>query len=922
MTKYRIIVLTLLMALFANFAGAQVSSAKIDNDTIEITYNKIDKHRMVGAIDVIDGDELMHSTEYSPNMILPGLASGLYASKSGTGPGYNWSGLKVRGLSRGNSGDDPLVVVDGIPNRSLSDLTVESIESITVLKDVTAKMLYGSQAANGVIVVKTRRGVKSPLRVSFSAEAGIKRPTAVPEYLDATAYAQKYNEARLNDDLDPFYTQEDIDAYQNGTSPLSHPNEDYVGTFLKEFTDYQRINTLLKGGDDATQFFLNLEYIHEGGMEGIKDARDFNQINLVSNLNYKVNDIISANLDMATRMGIHQNSNILDNNLYNRIATQRPNDYPFFVTSDQSVSTDSLGFNTKGTGNLYGDITRAGYNNGQDFRSQTTFGLQFNLDDYVQGLSADITLGFDSYNSIYKGKYLEYATYRVLEGDTLLRVGDDQIKNNEQRFADDFYRNVAGYGNISYDRSFDKHAIYSNLNYSMRSFAYKTILDGGSVKQDQKGINVNLDVNYAYDNKYILQATSSYMGSDKFERGNRFKPYGAVGAAWVISEEDFLSDTDAISFLKLKASYGTMGYDKSIDYYIYRNEYGGGGGYYFGYQNSSTDWANRISQYGNTGITFEESTELNVGIEGGLFNDRITFEANYFNELRTGMPTIAQSSLPSYVWGAASILNYNSVRNAGVDFDLKLSDHVGDFNYTIGANFIYSESVYEQYDQIYVYEHQAREGKATDVYFGYVAEGLYGSQEEIDAHGVTSAYGEILPGDIKYTDITNNFDDNVINEYDTEVIGNWYPRINYGVNVNLEYKGLEIYLLGQGVSQVNRILNNSYYWNYGERKYSVEVLNDDYPRLTTNSSGGHSYLTSTYWMVDGSYFKLRTAEMSYSLPDKWIKGLRAQQMKFFVRGSDLLTFTKVEKFDPEDINAGVTKYPMFTTVTFGAKVTF
>lgn len=921
MKKLNVIVFVLIVFLSSALFG-QTEIKTVAKDTIQLAYNKIEKQRLVGAVDVITGDELLHSNEYSANMILPGLASGLYASKSGTGPGYNWSTLKVRGLSRGNSSDGPLIVVDGIPNRTLNDLTVESIETITVLKDVTAKMLYGSVAANGVILVNTRRGKNEKLNVTFSAEAGIKQPTFEPEYLDAATYAEKYNQALLNDGLDPFYTQAEIDAYKNGNDKLNYPNNDYMSTFLKSFTDYERVNTILTGGDEKTRFFLNLEYLHEGGMEAVRDARNFHQLNLVSNLDYQVNEIISASLDMSTRMGMQQNSTVGDNTLYNKIATQRPNDYPFFVTDDYSVDTDLLGYNTKGTGNLYGDITRGGYNSGQEFKAQTTFGLDFDFNQYIEGLSAKAALGFDSYNSIYKGKSLGYASFRVLDGDTLLRIGDDEIKSSEQKFSDDFYRNVAGYGNITYDRSFGEHSIKSVLNFSMRQLAYKTLMSGSSVKQDLKGVNVGLDINYAYANKYILQLNGSYMGSDKFERENRFKPYGAIGAAWVLSEEDFLSDVDAINYLKLKASFGRMGYDNAIDYYTYRNEYGGGGAYYFGYQNSATDYANRITQYGNANITFEEATELNVGIESQLLNNRLTLDANYFNEVRTGMPVVAWSSMPSYVWGAAANVNYNSVRNTGIDLGLKLADKVNDFSYAIGANLIYSKSVYEAYDQIVIYEHQRREGTVTDGYWGYVAEGLYASQDEIDADGVTSAYGDIIPGDIKYTDITNDLGDNVINEYDTQEIGNWFPRINYGVNINLEYKGFGLYLLGQGITQVDRMMNNIYFWNYGNRKYTAEVMKDHYPRLTSNTSGGHSYKSSTYWMENGSYFKLRTAEISYALPKDWCQQIGAQKLKFFARGTDLLTLSSIKTVDPEDTGAGISKYPLFTTVTFGAKITF
>ena len=929
MKKFRYIVLSFLMSAGIGAQAQDTLPVVKDDATIDLAYQKMDQQRFVGAADVVTSEDLMHSTHYQADMALPGLASGLYATKGSGDPGNTWATLRVRGLSRGGN-DAPLYVVDGIPFRSIDNLPVEAIKSITVLKDITAKMLYGSQAANGVIVVITKRGENVGRQVSFSVEAGIKKPTFTPDYLDAGTYAQKYNESQMNDGVaatDVLYSQDDIDAYANGTKPLLYPNEDYYGTLVNNMSNFQRVNAILNGGDEKTRFFLNMEYVREKGLEAVGQGHEFNQLNLVSNLDYDVNDIISVNLDLSTRLGLHSNSRVGGSTLYNAISSDRPNEYPFFVTGDQSANTDSLAYNTTGGGNIYGDMSRGGYSDGQDFQAQTSMGMDFNLDDYVQGLSASVKLGFDSYNSIYKGKSLDYSSYRIQTdsvGDlSLLKIGEDEVKNTESKFSDNFWRNMAGYANIKYDRTFGDHAILADANFSMRRLAYKSTVSSNEVKQDNKGLNAGLRVNYAFQNKYVLQLNSSYMGSDRFTVGNQYKLYNAVGAAWVLSEEDFLKDVDAISYLKLKGSYGTMGYDMSIDYYIHANEFGSGGGVYTGTNNSTASWGKRITQFGNPDITFEESTELNIGVESRFLNNTLTLEANYFNELRDGMPTVPQSSFPSYVPYGAAIVNYNSVRNTGVDMSLNYANKAGDLYYSLGANVLYSKAVYEKYDESVLYDHQSRIGVATDAYFGLNALGLYTdadfNTDGTPTSGVISSYGNIQAGDIKYE---NKVEDAQIDGYDTYENGHTYPRYYYSMNINLAYKGFEFYALGQGVADVDKLLSSKYFLNYGERKYSTQVNAADYPNLTSNTTGGNNFRNSTYWKEDGAYFKLRTVELSYTLPSSISQRISAEKVKIFVRGTDLFTFSAIDTVDPEDVSAGVTKYPLFTTGSLGAKITF
>ncbi len=933
MKKLKYIVLSFLMlAVSVNAQEADTLVATAEDQTIDLAYQKMNTQRFVGAADVVTSEQLLRSSEYQADLALPGLASGLFATKGAANPGLSWTTLKVRGNSRGGTNDAPLIVVDGIPDRSIDNLPIESIESITVLKDITAKMLYGSQAANGVILVTTKRGFISPKKLTFSVEAGIKKPTFVPEYLDAAEYAKVFNQSQINDGVDPSgvrYSQEDIDAYANGTNPLLYPNQDY-NALLKNLTDFQRANAILRGGNEKTKYFLNMEYLREKGIEAVGQGDAFNQLNLVSNLDYEVNDIISVAVDLSTRIGLHSNSRVGGSALYEAVSTHRPNEYPFCATTDGSLNTDSIAYRTTEGSQIYGDLLRSGYEKSQNFQTQTTMALNFDLDQYVKGLSASVKLGFDAYNTITKGKQLGYATYQIVPTDSVIdfvKVGEDEIKSTEQRFADDFTRNVAGYGNIKYNNSFGAHDILVDANYSLRQFASKSTVDYGSISQDNKGINAGLRANYMYDDKYVLELNGSYMGSDRFAAGNRYKPFGAVGAAWILSEEDFLADADALSHLKLKASYGTMGYDKELTYYTYQEQYLIAGNFQAGTLNGTTVNGARISQYA-ADMTFETATELNVGVEAAFFNNRLTLEGNYFNELREDMPIEAKASVPGYLASSKVYKNYNSVRNSGADFKINYADNAGDFYYAIGGNVLYSKSIYEKYDENPAFKHQKREGTATDAYIGLNALGLY-TEDDFNADGTTkdgviSTYDVTLqPGDIKYENlITDDLKDKQIDWNDAYENGNTYPRFYYSLNLNLAYKGFELYALGQGVACVDKFMTSNYFLNYGEKKYSTMIYADDYPRLTADQTGGNNFRGSTYWKEDGSYFKLRTVELSYTLPSKASERISADKVKIFVRGTDLLTLSSIKTVDPEDVEAGLSKYPLYTTGSIGAKITF
>lgn len=917
-------ILLFFTAIVGITSAQQVNDTIKVNDNVNLPFGEISKNRLVGAIDVIKGEDLLHSSDYNVESVLAGQAAGLIIFKGNGAPGFDTTYMKIRGQSRGGRDDTPLIVIDGISNRDLSSIAIDEIESIEVLKDVTAKMLFGSRAANGVIMVTTKRGNDGKHKLSFFHETGVKMASVMPDYLNSAQYARLYNQARLNDGLEPVYSDDDIDNYENNPS-LSYPNVDYYDQFLNNTTYFQRFNAQLIGGFDKTKFFLNLGYIGEDGLEKIGKKQKFNRINVRANLDYKVTNVVSMFLDIAGRMDLWDSANITNENLFSTLSSHRPNDYPLWV--GEVGDNDFLGWSPRVNTNLVGELARSGYINNKNYYAQTNIGMNFDLNKYVKGLTAGGYLTFDMFNNISIGKSL---TYSRVDPTDMTRIGTDVLQSGESRMGDNITQNIGLVANIDYVNSWDNHEFQLNFAAVQQTLTRKSTLDGPTTQQDDKNANLGLRLNYTLNGKYTVEGSSSYMGSDKFNKDNRWGLFGAGGLGWIVSKEDFLKDNSTINYLKLKGSFGVIGYDRSFDYLLYRDFYIANGNFKTGPKNSNTDWGWKAGQIGNKDLTFEKSREFNIGAEARLFNNKVDLEVNYFNEYRYDIPVVLNNALPDYTGELKPIGNLNEISNTGVDLFVRYKDEIGDFNYSVGANFIYSKATHEVFDEINEYAHLNNTGQVTDAIRGWGSGGLYLDDADIANYGVSSSYGNIIPGDIKLENFINDKGDNIIDQFDKKIIGNNFPRINYSLNLNFEYKGLELYVLGQGVSGLDKMLNNSYYWNVGENKYSVQALGSAVPSSVSGATSprltslgqSHSYRPSTYWIENGAYFKIRTAELSFSFPENVSKKLGADKFKLFVRGNDILTISKIKDSDPENLNAGVTNYPMYKSVSLGLKLTY
>ena len=896
-------------------------------DEVELPFRKTIAREIVGATSTIDEDAISSSNQMNVLNILSGKAPGLNVSQVPTEPGRSATVLNIRGLSRSATDNAPLIIIDGI-ERPLEDLTPEEIESITVLKDATSKILYGPKAVNGVLLVKTKRGIKYKRDRQFNIEFGAQTPVRMPEYLNSADYATMYNQARINDGLSPYYTQTDIDGYRMGTNPVLYPDVDFHKLCLNDHMSYRKAIAQFRGGNESAQYYVNATYAGYGGYEAVGKNNTSNKFNLRVNLDYKVNDWLKAFVDIAGQMEFYTTNYMSADKLFSRLSSHRPNAYPIKFSDPGNPGTEIYGAMenanlSSSRENIYAEMALGGSKENTVRKGQTNIGFDLSLDRYVKGLSAKAYVTFDVYNYLVVGKNENFSSYRPIFNENSL-IGKELLTvekkvSDKSRIADQMYRNYGYFGQLSYDRTFQaKHQLKSDL------VIFQSRRENLGSSQDDVNRTFALRTNYVYNKKWIAELDMAVMGSSRFTKGNRYGYFPTVGVAWIASEEKFLKDKEWLDFLKIKASTGLLGTDNYFDFFLFESRWNTSQSTHFGPKLEEDVNTSTLVHVGNPDLTWEKSFEINIGAEASFLNC-LTADFNYFNNYRYDIltPTTSFSSING---GELMYRNYGSVRNQGVELALEYSGNIGKLHYSIGGNTIWSKAVYEKTDDMEgLSSNRKKEGKPVDTRFGLIAEGLFKSGDEIAAHPVQD-FGPVQIGDVKYANINN---DHHINENDMLPIGNEYPRFQFGLNINLAYKGFELSLSGSGMAQYDIYLNNSYYWMREDQKYSTFVKNyfnpstgeGKFPRLTTQQNQ-NNYRSSSLWMRSGNVFKLRDAMLSYSLPQNITNKMTLKQVKLFVRGSNLFTISSIKDLDPEYIDAGVTGYPFFRSFTGGINVVF
>jgi hypothetical protein len=500
---------------------------------------------------------------------------------------------------------------------------------------------------------------------------------------------------------------------------------------------------------------------------------------------------------------------------------------------------------------------------------------------------------------------------------------DDQVLLNDY-----YFQRISFYESLSYAKKFGKNDIQASMTYFLNKIARN------EAEEPQRTQNGVLTGKYTFDDKYIFNGVLNYGGTSSFDKGKQYAIFPSGGVAWVISDENFLKDVKFIDYLKLRAEGGVIGYESFLAPFSYRDRWNNNSsGTLFGpasanqwFGNTTETTVYRVSpnRTGNPGISWEKRKEFSAGIDGTFFNEKLSLQLTYYNNLRDGIISQVSSRVPD-IAGVSSALprfNFNKVRYQGLEFALQFTNKIDKFEYSFGGNGAVQNSKFEKYDEpAFRNDYQIRTGKATDTYYGQTYMGRFASDAE--ALQVPQLFDqELHAGDLRYKDMNG---DGYIDDSDQSPIGHTTPRLFYSLNLKLNYKGFEIYALGTGRAFYDIGLTNQYFWNgWGDNNYSDfvrENIGGGYPRLTYNKVN-NNFVGSTFWLVKGDFFKVQNVELSYTFPANALKVIGARGTRLFIRGANLLTISKIKDVDPESISSGVDYYPLFRTFTAGFKLTF
>lgn len=930
----------LFSALFMNCAFGQdilsvmASSEDTVTEVVGLPFNRSSSFdQLTSPAIVITSEELARFPTNNLIEALTGLIPGMMILKTNHEPGGSTpeSGSDVTFTIRGFA---YTTIVDGVV-RPLENLSPSEVESISVLRGMSARAMFGYPAANGLIVVKTKRGKSDQNMISANVEYGVRAvdQSRLPVWLNAYDYATMFNKAAVNDGVSPAYlpyTQEYLDGYRTGINPLRFYDEDLYSQIFNNTMDFNRMNLTYDGGSESTNYYFNLNYLGEGGGYLKHKGTTYDRIRLRSNVDVYVTPELNFFLDVLA--SLESRNRPLDiGSVWPVLASYPVNAYPVVI------APDTFGTHPTFSRNPVADIIKRDYRTRYDRSGQVNAGLGYDFDKFVEGLSASAFMSYDVYSFIdiahkpnFSFSLFEPVWTTTPEGEermTLRRFGEDQPDAGAAMSGDRFTTRIGGYINVGYNNSFGRHDVVSNINGYLQSI----IRRGNPI--DDRRLNYSFSGSYGYDQRYYLDVVLSLTGHQNLAPGNRFKLFPTVGFGWMISEESFMPDDSFINKLKLRASIGTMGFYNSGNPFLYETRWRNFGNTFFerlpGGQQRQTRQRIYVAHDGNPDLGWGTTYEFSTGLDAEILNNRVNLQFDYFYLKRSGI--VMPAVVPDLLGLTDFYSNIGENEHYGVDGFVSYNQRIGQFYYNIGLNAGYNTSrVLADNLPPYEYDWLNRVGNPTDAIYGFQALGLFRDEQDV-INSPEQTFGTVLPGNIKYADL--NGDGVVTSNYDQKMIGHSNPRVTYGIHFSAGYKNVGLYILGYGMgSRDVNIQNNVYFHQYGFNKYSQYIMdhawttenpNPDalHPRLTT-SSVRNDNLNSSYYLRNASFFKIKNVELSYLFPENVTSRLKLTNLKLFARGTNLFTVSEIKELDPENLNLGINTYPSMRTFTGGISVNF
>lgn len=942
-----------------------------DNKTMEevvvVGYGAQKKISVTGSIASISTPDLLKSSQSNLSAALSGRLPGLATMQTSGRPGGDDVTLYLRGVSSTN-GASPLILIDGVPRDGIGSLDPNEVASVTVLKDASATAMFGVRGANGVLLITTRRGEAGRMELSISVDYSLQRFTTSIDRTHSWEYAALRNEALRNEGKQPAYTDYMIQMYKSGADPVFFPDRNIMKEFFKDWAPQTRANVNMNGGTDKFNYFINVGYIGQQGQFkteapsqlGYDPSYKMNRYNFRANVDYKLAKSLKMSLNVATYL---QQSNTpqcqamfsdVSSMVADMISTiwATPSSTPGPVTmagyyTDTGVEVPAgqivgSSFNADLKTNKYAELNRRGYQESTNMSLNSSLTLDWGLDFITKGLSTKFMVAFDALSSttlsasrvydVYRAHPAtspeEQSYYQAVETDK-----QDMLLAPVRSNASNYYINLQY--SINYNRSFGRHDVTAMVLFQRDNWQY------AAADLPYNILGVAARATYGYDNRYLAEVNVGYNGSEQFAKGQRFGLFPAVSAGWVVSNEKFLRDNSVLTHLKLRASYGKVGNDKlGSDRFLYLDNIKLVGGLI---SSLGRNQAIMISKYGNPNITWEVAYKQNYGVDLQLFKD-FSLSFDYFRERREDI-LISRGTVPE-VLGVSSAdlpkVNMGVVENSGYEIEAgyhrQLKSGLG---FSIKGNFAYNKNTQLNMDEAILSEEYAyryrKTGYSIGQQFGYKIDysngnGYINTPEELEKATKMYKIGTPRLGDFLYQDLNG---DGEISEYDMAPIGYGnVPRITYGFSASVDWKGIDFSLHFSGIAKASRLYNNSpgvtefngegvyvdwhrHAWT-AERYAAGEKI--EYPALATVS--GVSHLPNDFFIMDRSFLRLKTIELGYSLPQRWLRKIGMKKVRVYISGNNLITWKKIklDAIDPEQ--NWEANYPLTKMVNFGANIVF
>jgi TonB-linked SusC/RagA family outer membrane protein len=927
------------------------TDSKSLDEVVVVGYGTQKKVNLTGAVSTVSGEDLVKRPVVSPAAMLQGTMPGVQVTQSTGEPGNEGVSIRIRGNGTfSGAGSDPLVLVDGVPG-NLNDLNPTNIDNISVLKDAASAAIYGSRAANGVILVTTKQGKSGKMTVQYDGNVGIYKPTKLFKLVTNSAqYMELYNEARINTGLtDPnsLYPQDQIDLYRNSTDRIHYPNTDWLSLIFKT-APTQNHNLTFSGGNEKTTYNVSLGYVDQNG---IMRGFNYKKYNARINLTSKVNDHIKFGTNVLLKSGSIESTPFGSEDMFLSAMSQAPTYGPYLTDGSGNLTYKAydLEYNNK---NPFGVLNNKITHNTNDYavNAQGWFEVQFNKDFswYTKGA---VNASFDKYHD-FRSQVPEY-NFKTNQLATSLDLGSGLTVQDQQTI----YSNLYSY--LNYNHSFGSHSIKAQAGYSIEQSKYQYLqgyrkefsdpslreLNAGSPSiQTANGTGNQWALmsyfgrlDYNFKERYLLEGNVRYDGSSKFDTNNRWGVFPSFSAGWRVTEEPFVKQLNIawLNNFKLRGSWGKLGNQNIVingygSNYPYQALLDLTGNYSFDNSSLSTGVAQRALN--NPIIQWETTTMTDVGLDLTLFRN-FNLTADWYKKRTSDI--LRQSQVTAIVGLSAPIINDGVVDNTGVELGLSYGNTIIDgalsgFNYNIGVNVDHNTNKLVKFGQQEIGNYTINQnGQPWNSFYMLQVAGIFQTAAEVQSS--PKQYNDnTLPGDLKYKDVNG---DGKIDDNDRTIVSGVFPKLNYSFNLSASFKGFDLSAMLQGVYGVKYFVNN---WGtipfvQGSppttdwlNRWTPEHPSTTMPRIYWGWNAPQKITrASTYFLQDGSYLRLKNLVFGYTIPVKVTQKIGISRLRLYFSGDNLLTFTKYRGLDPERYSSGdLLQYPQNKIYSFGVNVTF